>query len=465
MEYIDYDDTIKDTFEAIFKDHKEYDGNIVFINDPEYIKKIDWKKVLSDSKEIKNSYRVLRSLNQERIAGLSKVFTVDNEGVAKIKEFRKMGLSCNFYIVPHSLKKSDVVNAYHNVLVDDSIKNLDDWSMAGGVPIFFSKNGKNIDGYGKVNSKYLMTDSLDILYKLYKVNGVIKEDNDLERIKLTSLRERDNGEGDYLLNLSGKELYYHEEMVYEGKKCLKDLLRIIDIKNAEDVLYQEYNLLVPRVYAEGLKPILPHRSCQCIMLYRITNDSLNIIRNYIDNTLYGKTEYDKPWIGKIDSYNNLKEGDMIYIMNRRVGGWDGSKDRPVIELLSAGGHIPSIYNLETGVFETMDEISLLRKEILEEMKIDISEKDISILGGFHNKISNELVTLGITELSQEQLREVLDKAKGNISENIDGVYLGIFEEVIKIYQNNPSWFAGGEASLDSNFTSNEKLVKKIKEYK
>lgn len=464
MEYIDYDDTIKDTFEAIFKGHEKNDGKGTFIDDPEYIKKIDWKKVLNDSKEIRNSYRVLNSLNQERIAGLSKVFTVDNEGAAKIEEFRKMGLSCNFYIVPHSLKKSDVVNAYHNVLVDDSLKNLDDWSMAGGVPIFFSKNGKNIDGYGQVNSKYLMTDSLDILYKLYKVSGVIKDENNLERIQLTSLKERDNGEGDYLLNLSGKEMYYHEGMIYEENRCLKDLLRIVDIRDAENVLYQEYNLLVPRVYAEGLSPILPHRSCQCIMLYRITNDGLDIIRNYVDNTLYGKTEYDKPWIGKIDSYNNLKVGDMIYIMNRRVGGWDGSKDRPVIELLSAGGHIPSIYNSNTGMFETMDEISLLKKEILEEMKIDINEKDINILGGFHNKISNELVTLCLMELSQEQLKEVLNNALGNISENIDGIYLGRFEEVMKIYRNNPSWFAGGEASLDSNFTSNENLVKKISEY-
>lgn len=464
MEYIDYDDTIKDTFEAIFKGHEKNDGKGTFIDDPEYIKKIDWKKVLNDSKEIRNSYRVLNSLNQERIAGLSKVFTVDNEGAAKIEEFRKMGLSCNFYIVPHSLKKSDVVNAYHNVLVDDSLKNLDDWSMAGGVPIFFSKNGKNIDGYGQVNSKYLMTDSLDILYKLYKVSGVIKDENNLERIQLTSLKERDNGEEDYLLNLSGKEMYYHEGMIYEENRCLKDLLRIVDIRDAENVLYQEYNLLVPRVYAEGLSPILPHRSCQCIMLYRITNDGLDIIRNYVDNTLYGKTEYDKPWIGKIDSYNNLKVGDMIYIMNRRVGGWDGSKDRPVIELLSAGGHIPSIYNSNTGMFETMDEISLLKKEILEEMKIYINEKDINILGGFHNKISNELVTLCLMELSQEQLKEVLKNALGNISENIDGIYLGRFEEVMKIYRNNPSWFAGGEASLDSNFTSNENLVKKISEY-
>ena len=59
----------------------------------------------------------------------------------------------------------DVVNAYGNVLVDDAVFNLDEWSMAGGVPIFFDNYGTNKDGWGVENKKYVRTRSLEILKK------------------------------------------------------------------------------------------------------------------------------------------------------------------------------------------------------------------------------------------------------------------------------------------------------------
>ena len=42
------------------------------------------------------------------------------------------------------------------------------------------------------------------------------------------------------------------------------------------------------------------------------------------------------------SFGEVRSGDRIFIFNRRVGGWDGSPERPVVEFLGAGGHVPSI---------------------------------------------------------------------------------------------------------------------------
>ena len=468
MEYIDYDDTIKDTFDAIFKGHKDYVDNATFINDPEHIKNIDWKEVVRNSPEINGAYQVLRGLNQERIAGLSKVFTTDNEGAAKIEEFREMGLTCGFYLVPHRLKKTEVVLAKKNILVDDSLKNCDDWSSAGGISIYFNKLGDKIDGSGRENMKYLMTDTLKILEELYKVSGVIDKGNDYKKIILSSLKEKDGGEEDYLFNPSGNELYYSSGKIYEkvgdSFNCLKDLLRIIDIEDFDSLRYHETNLLVPRRYAEGRNPILPHRSIQCIMFHKLTDSTLRMVFEYVNNSSYGKGKYDRVWIGNDNSYQNLSAGDIIYIMNRRVGGWDGSVERPVIELLSAGGHIPEIYNQENGKFETIDDRVLLRKEIMEEMKIEVDDREITVLGDFYNKLSNELVTLCLTELSDWQLGEIMKNTLGNVSENIDGVYLGLFSEVLEIYKDNPEWFAGGVIGSETNFTRNYQLVEKINNY-
>lgn len=468
MEYIDYDDTIKDTFDAIFKEHKDYVDNVTFINDQEYIKNIDWKEVVRNSPEINGAYQVLRGLNQERIAGLSKVFTMDNEGAAKIEEFREMGLTCGFYLVPHRLKKTEVVLAKNNILIDDSLKNCDDWSRALGIPIYFNKLGNNVDGSGRVNRKYLMTDTLRILEELYKVSGVIDGDNNYKRILLTSLREKDNGEEDYLFNPSGNEIYYSLDKVYvkdgDDYRCLKDLLRIIDIEEVDTLKYHYTKLLVPRKYAEERNPILAHRSIQCIMFHKLTDKTIEQVYEYVNNSSYGKSKYDQVWIGSDDSYKKLSVGDMIYIMNRRVGGWDGSVDRPVIELLSAGGHIPEIYDEKTGKFETMDDKVLLKKEIMEEMGIEVSDSEITVLGDFYNKLSNEVVTLCLTELSDRQLLDVMENTLGNISENIDGVYLGLFKEVLEMYKNNPEWFAGGAIGSETNFTRNDQLVKKINDY-
>ena len=58
-------------------------------------------------------------------------------------------------------------------MVDDKLVNLDSWSSAGGISIFFNKEGSSIDIHGDINTKYPMVSDLSFL-----VNGfedIIKE--------------------------------------------------------------------------------------------------------------------------------------------------------------------------------------------------------------------------------------------------------------------------------------------------
>lgn len=50
-----------------------------------------------------------------------------------------------------------------NILIDDKVYNLDEWSSKGGIPIFFNKNNTDIDYYGKVNTKYKKISDLSML--------------------------------------------------------------------------------------------------------------------------------------------------------------------------------------------------------------------------------------------------------------------------------------------------------------
>ena len=63
----------------------------------------------------------------------------------------------------NQVKKTDIVQAKNNILVDDAVFNLDEWRMAGGIPIFFDTRGNNIDGFGVENKNYIKTRSLNIL--------------------------------------------------------------------------------------------------------------------------------------------------------------------------------------------------------------------------------------------------------------------------------------------------------------
>jgi len=126
-----------------------------------YIQKKNWDEVLKKSKDINEAIKILKELKD--VAILTKVHSMENEGVAKIKLFRSLDVKNEIILCPFTVKKTDVVDPEGNILVDDTIHNLDDWKQKGGIPIFFNKDNLDIDGWGKINKEYTKIKSLDYL--------------------------------------------------------------------------------------------------------------------------------------------------------------------------------------------------------------------------------------------------------------------------------------------------------------
>lgn len=161
--YIDFDGVIKDTYYSIFGDYQKKIAAGEYIDDTEHVIKKDWIYVLDNSPIINDAINIINDLDNVSIC--TRIFSLENEGVAKIKHLRELGIKCDIILVPYQLKKTDVVNAKGNILVDDAIFNLEEWEAAKGIPIFFDTNGTNTDGWGVQNKRYVRTRTLDILKK------------------------------------------------------------------------------------------------------------------------------------------------------------------------------------------------------------------------------------------------------------------------------------------------------------
>lgn len=285
--------------------------------------------------------------------------------------------------------------------------------------------------------------------------------NSFKKINFDKLNERYTK--DVLCYEEAFPLYYQKDKVYtKDNKNLKDLLRIIRIKDADNLKYENTNILIPRVYAESLAEIPQHISIQCLFFWKLKKEDLEKLGSLIQSEVYNKTIYDKMWISLEKDLLSLKENDSIYIMSRRVGGWDGSVEKPVIELLCSGGHLPTLWNNEMECFETLEPEELLKKEILEEVGLSIDKKRFMKIGGFHARTTNELVILCALFIDRKELNKMINFARGNISENVDGIYLGEFEDVMKLYELHPEYFAGGKKAKPTNFPENTNLMDKIK---
>ena len=163
--YIDFDGVIMDTYMPLFKNYAEKKKLGKYISDTDYVINQNWQQVIAESEVINNALNIIKELDQNEIAILTKIHSLENEGVAKIKFLRHQGIKCNIILVPYLVKKADVVDAMNAILVDDSVLNLDEWTMAGGIPIFFDNRGTNIDGWSIENKIYTRTRSLEILKK------------------------------------------------------------------------------------------------------------------------------------------------------------------------------------------------------------------------------------------------------------------------------------------------------------
>lgn len=126
-----------------------------------YIQNKNWDEILRKSEVINDAINILKELRD--VAILTKVHSMENEGVAKIRLFRSLDVKSEIILVPYPLKKSEVVDPKGNILIDDTIHNLDDWKKGGGIPIYFNKDNEDIDNWGNVNRTYAKVNSLEYL--------------------------------------------------------------------------------------------------------------------------------------------------------------------------------------------------------------------------------------------------------------------------------------------------------------
>jgi len=97
---------------------------------------------------------------------LTKVHSLENEAVAKVKYLREHCVKNDIIVAPYPLKKSEMVISNGNILVDDSIANLNDWYEHGGIPIYFNKDNLDIDSWGIRNEHYIKIRTLEELRNL-----------------------------------------------------------------------------------------------------------------------------------------------------------------------------------------------------------------------------------------------------------------------------------------------------------
>lgn len=243
-----------------------------------------------------------------------------------------------------------------------------------------------------------------------------------------------------------------------------DLIRTINLIDALNIQFEYTNVVTPLAYAESIQEKPVHITTQSILFTKISSMGLKWIEEENKSNRYGKHEFDKFWLPFGQPLQCMKAGDILCIFNRRVNGWDGSNERPVIELLGAGGHLPIIWNDYEKKFEPLTIEENLKKEFREELDISLNEKDIVIFGGFSNPITHELVILCGVKIDDSLLPAVQKYALKNIDVDTEGIYMGTFAEVIEFYKKNPIPFAGGIRNAPYNFPNRSELMTRAIEY-
>lgn len=110
---------------------------------------------------------------------LTKVHSLTNEGSAKVDWIRRNGLKQSIILVPYDVKKTDMAMVSGNILIDDCLRNLDDWVNSGGYPILFDINDKKINRLEIVPEKHYIVDEIVKANKIMTdrmTEGLTKED-------------------------------------------------------------------------------------------------------------------------------------------------------------------------------------------------------------------------------------------------------------------------------------------------
>lgn len=163
IKFVDIDGVVFDSQTHLFDEFNELFEKGAVKDAFEYVQIINWYKYLLNSEVINNSIEILKQM-EDNIVFLSKVCS-NEEAKAKKRILDEKNIKYPIVFVPFYRKKTDMVLTKGNILIDDSVKNLDEWAKEDGIPIYFNKDNLDIDYWKNINKKYPKTNSLEILYK------------------------------------------------------------------------------------------------------------------------------------------------------------------------------------------------------------------------------------------------------------------------------------------------------------
>lgn len=159
--YVDFDGIIIDTWPSILKKYyKKYcNYEVEEYKLRELFKDLNWDLIINNSRINYNNIMVLKKLNNYDITILTKINSL-SEGETKQKFLKSLNIDIKLKTVDIDEKKSEIVDAKGNILIDDEIKNLKEWKEKGGIAILYSKNKDGKDSDGIINKEF------PILYEL-----------------------------------------------------------------------------------------------------------------------------------------------------------------------------------------------------------------------------------------------------------------------------------------------------------
>ena len=108
--FIDFDGVIKDTYHPLFEDYFERRANGEYVDDTLHVIRKDWIYVLEKSPIINNAINIINELDDVTI--LTRIHSLENEGVAKIKDLRALGAKCDIILVPYTVAQREFNQKY-----------------------------------------------------------------------------------------------------------------------------------------------------------------------------------------------------------------------------------------------------------------------------------------------------------------------------------------------------------------
>lgn len=162
--YIDCDGVVFDTINAAYEimeenglDHTNRElANL-------YFKIVDWNKLIEHAgildNAIENIHRIVESGLFKEVKILTKLCGNETEEMAKKMAFDKLLPGIEVVTVKLNESKAEMVNAKDNVLVDDYIKNINEWRNMGGIGILYDNNDEVVN-YHALSSLELLSNPI-----------------------------------------------------------------------------------------------------------------------------------------------------------------------------------------------------------------------------------------------------------------------------------------------------------------